>query len=165
MSGWGRPTASATTLILVRHGVTPHTAAKKFSGGLGGANPGLSDEGRAQIRATADWLAPIAERIDAVVASPVRRTRESAEILAELLGRPVEEEPGFAEMEFGCWDGLTFAEVGRAGPDGPRDLARPTSTTRRRAASRSGPSRSACSRRSTGSARRTRAAPWSWSAT
>ena len=97
---------------------TPHTAAKKFSGGLGGDNPGLSDEGRDQIRATGDWLAPAAERIDAVVASPVRRTRESADILGDLLGRPVEEEPGFAEMEFGVWDGLTFPEVGERDPKG-----------------------------------------------
>jgi broad specificity phosphatase PhoE/ribonuclease HI len=109
--GWGPPTAAPTTLVLVRHGVTPHTSAKRFSGGLGGDNPGLSEEGLAQARATADWLAPIAERIDAVLTSPVRRTRETAEVIAEVLGRPVEEEPGFAEMEFGAWDGLTFAEV------------------------------------------------------
>ena len=108
--GWGPP-GPATTLLLVRHGVTPHTAAKKFSGGLGSSNPGLSDEGRAQIRTTADWLAPIAEGVDTVVASPVRRTMESAELIAERLGRTVEVEPGFAEMEFGRWDGLTLAEV------------------------------------------------------
>ena len=111
--GWGPPTAPPTTLILVRHGVTPHTSAKRFSGGLGGDNPGLSDEGRDQIRATGAWLAPAAERIDAVVSSPVRRTRESAEILGDVFGKPVEEEPGFAEMEFGAWDGLTFPEVGK----------------------------------------------------
>jgi probable phosphoglycerate mutase len=111
VSGWGMPKTSATTLILVRHGVTVHTAAKKFSGGLGGDNPGLSDEGRDQIRATGDWLSPAGERIHAIVASPVRRTRESADILADLLGKPVEEEPGIAEMEFGVWDGLTFPEV------------------------------------------------------
>jgi probable phosphoglycerate mutase len=46
-----------------------------------------------------------------VVASPVRRARESGEILAERLGRTVEQEPGFAEMDFGTWDGLTFEEV------------------------------------------------------
>jgi broad specificity phosphatase PhoE/ribonuclease HI len=109
--GWGPPTAAPTTLVLVRHGVTRHTSAKKFSGGLGGDNPGLSEEGLAQARATAEWLSPLAERIDAVLTSPVRRTRETAEVIAELLGRPVEEEPGFAEMEFGVWDGLTFAEV------------------------------------------------------
>jgi broad specificity phosphatase PhoE/ribonuclease HI len=105
------PQGPATTLVLVRHGVTPHTAAKKFSGGLNSSNPGLSDEGRAQIRATAEWLSPIAEGIAAVVASPVRRTMESAEIIAEMLGKTVDVEPGFAEMEFGSWDGLTFAEV------------------------------------------------------
>jgi broad specificity phosphatase PhoE/ribonuclease HI len=115
------PLGPATTLVLVRHGVTPHTAAKKFSGGLKSSNPGLSEEGRAQIRTTADWLAPIAEGIAAVVASPVRRTLESAEIIAEALGKTVDVEPGFAEMEFGRWDGLTLAEVAerdQAGLDG-----------------------------------------------
>lgn len=109
--GWGRHTGAPTTIVLVRHGVTPHTVEKRFSGGLASANPGLSDEGRAQIRAVADWLSPLADQVDAVVASPVRRTLESAEILAEVLGHAVEVEPGFAEMEFGIWDGLTFAEV------------------------------------------------------
>ena len=103
-----------TTLVLVRHGVTAHTRERRFSGGLASANPGLSEEGRAQIRTVADWLAPLAERIDAVVASPVRRARESGEILAERLGQQLEEEPGFAEMEFGSWDGLTFEEVAAA---------------------------------------------------
>ena len=58
-----------------------------------------------------EWLLPLADRVDVVVASPVRRTRESADILAEMLSAPVAEEPGFAEMEFGHWDGLTFPEV------------------------------------------------------
>lgn len=108
--GWSAP-GTPTTLILVRHGVTAHTVDKRFSGGLGGANPGLSDEGRDQVRATAQWLAPMADEVDLLVTSPVRRTRESAEIVAELLEREPEVEPGFAEMEFGSWDGLTFAEV------------------------------------------------------
>jgi broad specificity phosphatase PhoE/ribonuclease HI len=117
MRGWSGPGDLPTTVVLVRHGVTPHTLEKRFSGGLASANPGLSDEGKDQIRAVADWLGPLAERVDAVVASPVRRTLESAEILAEALGRPVEVEPGFAEMEFGLWDGMTFAEVGEKYPD------------------------------------------------
>jgi probable phosphoglycerate mutase len=109
--GWSPPGGPPTMLVLVRHGVTPHTVEKRFSGGLASANPGLSDEGRDQIRTTADWLAPMAERIDVVVSSPVRRTMESAEILAETLGKTVDVEPGFAEMEFGAWDGLTFMDV------------------------------------------------------
>jgi probable phosphoglycerate mutase len=114
--GWSPP-GTPTTVVLVRHGVTPHTTEKRFSGGLASANPGLSDEGRDQIRAIGDWLGPIGERIDAVVSSPVRRTLESAEILGAVLGREIQVEPGFAEMEFGAWDGLTFAEVGERHPD------------------------------------------------
>lgn len=109
--GWAPPGGPPTTIVLVRHGVTQHTSAKRFSGGLGGDNPPLSDEGLAQARAAADWLAGLGDRVDAVLASPVRRTRETAAVVAEALGLPVEEEPGFAEMEFGEWDGLTFLEV------------------------------------------------------
>ncbi|MEO9323462.1 bifunctional RNase H/acid phosphatase [Nocardioides sp. C4-1] len=109
--GWSGAGA-ATTLVVVRHGVTAHTSAKRFSGGLGGDNPSLSDEGREQIGAAAEWLLPMADEIDAIIASPVRRTRESADILSDRLGVAVSEEPRFAEMEFGHWDGLTFAEVG-----------------------------------------------------
>ena len=105
------PGGAPTTLILLRHGVTPHTSGRRFSGGLGGDNPGLSDEGREQIRAAATWLTELKDKIDAVVCSPVRRTRESADIVAAELGLPLEEEPGFAEMEFGVWDGLSFMEV------------------------------------------------------
>jgi ribonuclease H / adenosylcobalamin/alpha-ribazole phosphatase len=94
-----------------------HTAAKRFSGGLASSNPGLSDEGRAQIREVADWLAPLGAAIDAVVTSPVRRTVESAQILAARLELPLVEEPGFAEMEFGSWDGMTFAEVQARQPE------------------------------------------------
>jgi probable phosphoglycerate mutase len=109
--GWSPPGGSTTTLVVVRHGATGLTADKRFSGGLAGSNPGLTDDGRDQVRAVADWLAPIAEGVDVVVTSPVRRTRESAEILADSLDVEVVEEPGFAEMEFGAWDGMTFGEV------------------------------------------------------
>jgi ribonuclease H / adenosylcobalamin/alpha-ribazole phosphatase len=69
------------------------------------------------VRATAEWLTPMRDEIDAIVTSPVRRTHESAEILGEILGRPVESEEGIAEMEFGTWDGLTFADVQQQFPD------------------------------------------------
>src|SRR5680860_1674714 len=116
MVGWNA-LGSPTTLVLVRHGETMHTAEKAFSGGLGGKNPGLNDNGRDQVRAVADWLAPLREEIDALVSSPVRRTLETAEILAERLGKSVETEDGLAEMEFGAWDGLTFAHVREQFPD------------------------------------------------
>ncbi|HEU4568745.1 MAG TPA: bifunctional RNase H/acid phosphatase [Marmoricola sp.] len=115
--GWSSGTASPTTLILVRHGATVHTEAKRFSGGLAGADPALTDGGRAQMRAVGGWLQPMAREVDALVSSPLRRTRESADILAAFLDRPVEIEDGLAEMEFGSWEGLTYEEVERRFPD------------------------------------------------
>lgn len=115
--GWSGGGTAPTTFLLVRHGVTDHTNDKRFSGGLASSNPGLNDGGRAQVRATAEWLAPVAEGIDAIVTSPVRRTRESAEILGEVLGLEVGVEEGLAEMEFGAWDGLTYIEVRDRFPD------------------------------------------------
>ncbi len=110
--GWAGPGTPPTRLVLIRHGETPHTSEKRFSGGVASENPGLNDTGRAQVRATAEWLKPLADEIDVIVSSPVRRTRESAQILAEVLGKhDIEIEDGFAEMEFGAWDGKTFLEV------------------------------------------------------
>jgi probable phosphoglycerate mutase len=114
--GWSQPGEPVTTLVLVRHGATSLTAAKRFSGGLASSNPGLTDEGRAQVREVADWLAPLAGVVEVVVTSPVRRTRESAELLAERLGLDLVEEPGFAEMEFGVWDAMSFSEVREQSP-------------------------------------------------
>jgi ribonuclease H / adenosylcobalamin/alpha-ribazole phosphatase len=108
--GWAGDLGTPTTLILVRHGETDHTAEKRFSG-TGGADPGLNADGNAQVRATAEWLAPLADEIDAVVSSPLRRTRETAAVIADLLGKEVAVEDGLAEAAFGTWDGLTFTEV------------------------------------------------------
>ncbi len=106
-----------TTLILVRHGETDHTRDRKFSG-LGGEDPGLNDDGRAQVRATAEWLAPLAESVDAIVTSPLRRTRESAEIIASVFDQTVTVEDGLAEAAFGMWEGRTFADARELDPGG-----------------------------------------------
>jgi probable phosphoglycerate mutase len=47
----------------------------------------------------------------------VRRTRESADIIAERLGKTVEVDEGLAEMAFGSWEGLTFEGVREQFPD------------------------------------------------
>lgn len=113
---WSRDLGTPTTLVLVRHGETAYTAERKFSG-RGGADPGLNEDGRAQVRAVADWLAPLADEIDSLVSSPLRRTKETAEIIADRLGHKLEIEEGLAEAAFGTWDGLTFLEVQQEYPD------------------------------------------------
>lgn len=118
--GWSGGAGSPTTLVLVRHGSTAHTAEKRFSGGVGSGDPSLSEEGIAQVRATAGLVETLAPDATRLLASPVRRAVESASLVAERLALPVDTEPGVAEMEFGAWDGLTFAEVGERDPEGLR---------------------------------------------
>lgn len=77
----------------------------------------------AQARAAARRLAGSPEgelvfgRIDAIVASPLRRTQQTAAAVAELAGLPVHTDEGFREMDFGDLEGLSFAEARDRYPD------------------------------------------------
>ena len=111
--GWV-DSGAATTVILLRHGVTRHTTARRFSG-PGGDDPGLTDEGYEQAQRAAAALV-LDGGVEAVLASPLRRTRETAGVVAEALGREVVLEEDFRECAFGDWDGLTLAEVSARWP-------------------------------------------------
>lgn len=113
--GWGDVTGPPTRTILLRHGETEHTIEKRFSG-TGGVDPVLTSLGRAQAESAAAALAA-GPMIDAIVHSPLRRARETAEIAGKVLGLDLVPEPGFAEVAFGSWDGFTFAEVRERWPD------------------------------------------------
>ncbi|MGW5366696.1 bifunctional RNase H/acid phosphatase [Streptomyces sp. NPDC004009] len=103
------------TLVLLRHGETPLTPQKRFSGS-GGTDPSLSDAGREQARRAAAALARRGT-VQAVVASPLARTRETARIVAARLGLDVTVDEGLRETDFGAWEGLTFGEVRERHPD------------------------------------------------
>jgi broad specificity phosphatase PhoE/ribonuclease HI len=108
--GWAPDLGSPTTLVLLRHGETRLTAEKRFSGA--GDDPGLSDRGQVQADLAAGYLARAnCGPVDAVVTSPLRRARETAAIVAAVLGLDVEEDADLCEADFGAWDGLTFLEV------------------------------------------------------
>jgi broad specificity phosphatase PhoE/ribonuclease HI len=116
LGGWGRAQAEPPTqFIFLRHGETPHTAEKRFSGS-GGDNPGLNETGEAQARAAASYLSTIGG-VDAVVSSPMRRTQQTAGIVAESLGLEVAVADAWQECSFGDWDGYTFAEVQQKWPE------------------------------------------------
>jgi probable phosphoglycerate mutase len=106
----GPPEGPPTTFVLVRHGETEDTRARVFSG-RAGADPGLNDDGRAQVRATGEWLTPLADLAPALLVSPLRRARDSAEIVGEFLGVTPVVDDGLLEAGFGAWEGLTYAEV------------------------------------------------------
>jgi len=87
-------------LYLVRHGRTDANARGLL---LGRADPPLSAEGHEQAAALGAWL----PRDARVVASPLRRTRETA----AAFGRPVDVDERWIELDYGDFDGLTFDEV------------------------------------------------------
>jgi broad specificity phosphatase PhoE len=97
-------------LHLLRHGQ------HNLGGGvLAGRMPGvgLTERGRAEIVAASERLAE--ENIAALYASPLQRTRESAEIVSERLGLPIEFRDDLVELDFGEWTGTTFNAI-RADP-------------------------------------------------
>ncbi|MEU4152547.1 bifunctional RNase H/acid phosphatase [Streptomyces sp. NPDC026659] len=97
------------TFVLLRHGETPLTPQKRFSGS-GGTDPSLSEVGREQAERVAAVLARRGT-VQAIVASPLARTRETAGIVAARLGLEVVVDDGLRETDFGAWEGLTFGEV------------------------------------------------------
>ena len=114
-SGWGPDVGPPTTLELLRHGETPLTPDKRFSGS-GGTDPELSAAGRRQALAVADALAKRGT-IQAIVSSPLRRCQETAAAVADRTGLEVRIDEGMRETDFGAWEGLTFAEVRECFPD------------------------------------------------
>jgi probable phosphoglycerate mutase len=103
------------TFVLLRHGETPLTPQKRFSGS-GGTDPSLSEVGQEQARLVGEALARRGT-VQEILASPLARTRQTAAAVAERLGLDVTVEDGLRETDFGAWEGLTFGEERERYPD------------------------------------------------
>src|SRR5215831_7719989 len=97
---------ATTRIFLVRHGATVLSAEDRFAGST---DVELSDEGRAQAARLAERLAT--EKLAAVYASPMGRTRETAAILAAPHGLEVQARNGLREIDHGRWEQMTRSEV------------------------------------------------------
>mgnify|MGYP000843701196 FL=1 len=112
-TSWNGATTEPTRLILLRHGQTEMSAARQYSGR---SNPPLTQLGTQQAAGAARRLA-VRGGIDAIVASPLTRTMETARACGDALGLPVASVDGLIELDFGEWDGLTFAQAHEANPE------------------------------------------------
>lgn len=110
---WRSASSTPTTMLLVRHGASVLSPERRFSGR--GDVP-LSAEGAAQARRVAARLTG-RDGVKAVVSSPLRRARRTAETIAAALGVDVTIDPDLVETDFGGWEGLTFAEVRERAPE------------------------------------------------
>ncbi len=97
------------TLLLTRHGLTDPPNVM-----LGGQlDVPLTPEGRRQAEALARRLEGV--RVDRIVASPMLRALETAQIVAT--GRPIEVDERLRELDYGRWEGLTYPEIDARDPD------------------------------------------------
>ncbi len=97
--------------MLLRHGQTPFSTERRFAGR--GDIP-LTKDGTRQAAQAAKRLAR--SGVDVVVSSPLRRARDTAELVARTAGVVLVIDDDFAEADFGEWEGLTFAEAGQRWP-------------------------------------------------
>lgn len=105
-------------LHLVRHGETDWNREQRYQGAT---DAPLNDRGRAQARLLAPRVATW--HADVVVASPLSRAFETAEILAAGAGlAPPVRLDELRERDVGLWGGLTLPEVREKFPDEIRRL-------------------------------------------
>lgn len=93
-------------LLLARHGQTEWHHDNRY---VSRTDIGLTETGRKQAQALARRVK--GEGVDLVLSSPLTRAVETAKPAAEALGLALETDQKLRELDFGAWEGKTFAEV------------------------------------------------------
>lgn len=96
----------ATTILLIRHGMTGYVARA-----IAGRQPGirLTDEGRAQAGELVSRLGHVP--LAAIYSGPLERAQETAAPLAEHFGLPVRLCDEITELDFGQWTERSFVDL------------------------------------------------------
>ena len=98
---------AATTVLLVRHGQTA-TTGTTLPGRAKGLD--LATLGHEQAATAARRIAGL-KKVDAVYASPLERTRQTAAPIAKATGLRVRTAKGLLECDFGDWTGANLADL------------------------------------------------------
>lgn len=101
------------TIYFVRHGQTVWNTEHRVQGRL---NTPLTALGREHARRSAETLIEGVPEVASLrfVSSPLGRARETMEIIRERIGLPREGyaiDHRLAELDFGCWQGLSMDEI------------------------------------------------------
>lgn len=96
------------SIVLVRHGRTTANASGLL---LGRLDPPLDGAGEAQAAAVAAELSALPTVPLRVVSSPLVRARRTAEVVAGALGRAVEVDDRWIELDYGMLDGVPLTDV------------------------------------------------------
>lgn len=96
------------TLYIVRHGQTEENLERILQGHLPGR---LTQEGRQQVKRTAERLAQEGTNFKCILTSDLKRAMDSAYILAERLHLPVIPMEILRERDWGNYTGMSLAEA------------------------------------------------------
>lgn len=107
--------ALATRVLLVRHGETDWNTQTRLQGH---SDIPLNARGRDQVRRLGQALA--GQSLDAVYSSDLQRAFDTARAMAEATGAPLQADPALRERGFGCFEGMTYAEIEARWPDDAR---------------------------------------------
>ena len=102
-------------MFLVRHAATLNNIARPPRIQGLGEDIGLSDEGRKQAQATAQFLAE--QQITCAFCSPLARAVETASIIAEPHGLTPSPVPPLHEVDVGRWEGRSWVDIERDEPE------------------------------------------------
>lgn len=94
--------------IFLRHGESIGNAQARWQGQ---SDYALTDRGRAQARALAERWKSENRKFDLIIASPLSRAKETAEIIAAAVSAKMELDPILLERHIGEMEGLTAEEV------------------------------------------------------
>ncbi len=105
--------AAGRTFWLLRHGATELHSGKVV---MGRYDARLSEIGKSQMAEMGKRLAGEKLRAGVLYSSPLRRARDSAEIVNRSLGLPIREVEDFSEISLGAWDGRLIEDVKKEWP-------------------------------------------------
>ena len=96
-----------TTVLFVRHGENEWTKTNKLAGRTPGVH--LNKHGRKQAEALGERLAKV--KLEAIYASPLERTVETAEEIAKHHNLEIQPRPGLLEVDYGDWTGQAISKL------------------------------------------------------
>jgi probable phosphoglycerate mutase len=98
-----------TIVLFIRHGENEWTKTHKLAGRTPGVH--LNKYGRKQAKALGKRLADV--KLEAIYASPLERTLETAEAIAKHHDLEVQTHPGLLEVDYGQWTGKAIAKLAK----------------------------------------------------
>ena len=113
---------SRTRVLIVRHGQSTFNVQHKYQGCSD--DPVLTDSGVTAVALAGQHL--LTERIDAIISSPLRRARQTADIITDILRQSGHDKPhlnindDLIEVDLPQWQGLTHEAVRQQFPESHR---------------------------------------------